>query len=278
MAIYNSPSDDGYQLNTLLNAPARMGTCQTTLNSGPVGRWDYGNVLQVQMAYGELSSIEKEALFSGSNLAAIEHDNGLWEIIQFLNANLIGENTYELSGFLRAQGGTEDALDQPASTGADFILIDEALAQANLTLEEVGLELNWRYGPAQYTLGHPSFQTETISFTKRGMKPFSPVHIKGQNNNGDVLISWIRRSRIGGDSWELNEIPLGEEMESYVVDIMSGETVVRTLQATSPQVTYSEADQISDWGTIQASYTIRVYQLSEIYGRGTAGEATIINE
>ncbi len=253
VAIYNSPGEDGYQLNTLLNAPARMGAIQTTLNNGPVGRWDYGNTLQVQMAYGELSSIEKEALFSGSNLAAIEHDNGLWEIIQFLNANLIGENTYELSGFLRAQGGTEDALDQPASTGADFILIDEALAQANLTLEEVGLELNWRYGPAQYTLGHPSFQTETLSFNKRGMKPFSPVHIKGQNNNGDVLINWIRRSRIGGDSWELNEIPLGEERENYEIDIMNGEVVVRTLQSTLTEVNYSEADQITDWGSVQLS-------------------------
>lgn len=277
VALYTSPGEDGYQLNTLLNAPARMGTTQSVFNNGPVGRWDYGNTLQVQMDFGELSSIEQNVLFAGSNLAAIEHDNGLWEIIQFLNANLIGENLYELSGFLRAQGGTEDALAQPASTGAHFILIDEALAQPNLTLEEVGLNLNWRYGPAQYSLGHPSFQTETPTFTKRGLKPFSPVHIKGNYNNGDLLISWIRRSRSGGDSWELNEIPLGEETESYEIDVMDGGNVIRTLQSTTTSVTYSETDQIADWGAAQSSYTVRIYQLSEIYGRGSPGEATITN-
>ena len=277
ISIFTSPGEDGYQLNTLLNAPARMGICQTILNSGPVGRWDYGNNLQVKMEYGELTSIEKGGLFAGSNLAAIEHDNGLWEIIQFLTANLIDENFYELSGFLRAQGGTEDALNLPASAGAHFILIDEALSQANLTLEEVGLELNWRYGPAQYTLGHPSFQTETLSFKKRGMKPFSPVHIKGQNNNGDLNISWIRRSRIGGDSWELNEIPLGEETESYEIDILDGEAIVRTFQSTITEVSYEESKQILDWGSVQESYTVRVYQLSEIYGRGAPGEAIIVN-
>ena len=277
VAVYASPTQEAYQNNTLLNAPARRGTTLNTLISlGPVGRWDYGSRLQIELDYGEVSSIEKEALFAGGNLAAIKHDNGLWEIIQFQNANLIAPNSYELYGLLRAQGGTEDALKQPATSGASFIMIDEALSQANLTIDEVGLELNWRYGPAQYPLGHPTFQTTTQSFNKRGLKPFSPVHIKGADNNGDLLISWIRRSRIGGDSWELNEIPLGEEFEKYEIEILNGTTPVRTLGADTTQVTYSALDQITDWGSPQSSYTIRIYQLSEIYGRGSPGEAVII--
>ena len=276
VAVYASPTEGSYQLNTLLNAPARMGTTLNTLmSSGPVGRWDYGTKLQIELDYGELSSIEKEALFAGGNLAALKHDNGLWEILQFQKASLIAPNSYELSGLLRAQGGTEDALEQPATTGASFIMIDEALSQANLTIDEVGLELNWRYGAAQYPLGHPSFQTTTQSFTKRALKPFSPVHIKGTDNNGDLLISWIRRCRIGGDSWELNEVPLGEEFEKYEIEILNGATPVRTLEANTTQVTYTALDQTTDWGSSQSSYTIRIYQLSEIYGRGSPGEAII---
>ena len=69
-------------------------------------------------------------------------------------------------------------------------------------------------------------------------------------------------------------MPLGEEQESYEVDIMSGSTVKRTLTATSSNVTYSAADQTTDFGSPPSSLTVRVHQLSEIFGRGTRKEVT----
>ena len=44
--------------------------------------------------------------------------------------------------------------------------------------------------------------------------------MKSVRSSGDIAISWIRRTRSGGDNWELPEVPLGEESESYEVDIL----------------------------------------------------------
>ena len=65
-----------------------------------------------------------------------------------------------------------------------------------------------------------------------------------------MTFSWIRRTRIDGDSW-LGEVPLGEDSERYAVDILSGSTVLRTLDAAAPSVLYAAADEIADFGAPQ---------------------------
>ncbi len=93
--------------------------------------------------------------------------------------------------------------------------------------------------------------------------------------SGDLVMTWLRRTRTGGDSWEQTEVPLGEDSEAYEVDIMNGASVVRTITATSETATYTSAQQTTDWGSPQSSYTVRVYQMSDSYGRGQYGEATL---
>ncbi|MFQ5625424.1 MAG: hypothetical protein ACE5FM_02090, partial [Methyloligellaceae bacterium] len=99
--------------------------------------------------------------------------------------------------------------------------------------------------------------------------------VRGASAGNDVMISWVRRTRIGGDSWDTSEVPLGEDAESYEVEILDGAQVKRTLISTAPTVSYSEAEQIADWGTPQSTYNINVYQLSASNGRGQRREAQI---
>ena len=56
-------------------------------------------------------------------------------------------------------------------------------------------------------------------------------------------------------------MPLGEDAESYEVDILDGASVVRTLTASAPGAVYPAAEQTADFGSAQPSYDIRVYQL-----------------
>ncbi len=278
VAFYRSSEDGNYGLNQTIIAPARSGVLLADLENGPIGRWDYANSVRVQMERGELSSSSKISTLGGANLAAIRHDNGYWEVIQFENTSLVGEKEYELSGLLRAQAGTDDALTAIASAGAEFLMLDEAIRGVHMSLNEVNLTHFWRYGPAPYAIGHPAYQTLEIAFEGRGLRPFSPVHLKGEGGGGDLVFSWIRRSRIGGDNWTLGEIPLGETSEQYVLEILDGGNPIRTESITSPEYTYSALDQISDWGSPQSAYHIRVSQLSEIYGKGSSAEALISNE
>jgi hypothetical protein len=90
-----------------------------------------------------------------------------------------------------------------------------------------------------------------------------------------MLLTWIRRTRIGGDSWDQTEVPLGEDSEAYEIDVLKGETVVRTLSAPSPQVLYSAAQQQADFGAPLQQFDIVVYQLSAAFGRGVGTRKTI---
>ena len=70
------------------------------------------------------------------------------------------------------------------------------------------------------------------------------------------------------------DVPLDEAQELYDVEIMSGTSVLRTVSGvTVPQFVYTAAMQTADWGgSIPPTFTVRVYQRSDRYGRGKKGE------
>jgi hypothetical protein len=155
------------------------------------------------------------------------------------------------------------------------VLIDAALAPLDLSASEVRLPLHWRVGPATRDIGDASYLAATHTFQVLCRKPLSPVHVRADRSGGDVAFTWARRTRIGGDTWEIPEVPLGEDAESYEVDILDGSSVKRTLSSSIPSATYTAAAQIADFGTAQPSYAINVYQMSAAYGRGTPRSAVV---
>lgn len=101
------------------------------------------------------------------------------------------------------------------------------------------------------------------------------MHVRAERTAGDLTLSWLRRTRIGGDAWETPDVPLSEDWESYEIEILDGESVQRTLSATSNSVVYTAAQQTADFGAPQSAIAVRVYQLSGSYGRGTPRDATV---
>ncbi len=222
------------------------------------------------------SSVTEEALLNGANYAAIENEDGEWELIQFQTATLVAPATYDLSVLLRGQGGTERAMRDPVAAGARFILINSAVTPVNLRPDEVGLALNYKFGPASESLDEPSYGAEAHAFQGLGLRPLAPVHLQGKRNpaNGDWTFVWTRRTRIGGDSWAGLEVPLAEELELYQLDILAspGGAVKRTVETTSPTYLYTAAMQTADFGATQWNVSIRVAQISPSYGPGVASE------
>jgi hypothetical protein len=194
---------------------------------------------------------------------------------QFLSAALTAPATYTLSGFLRGQGGTEHAMREAVASGARFVVLDAALARIDMTEDEVGLAFLWRCGAASRDLGSPSYVELAHTFVGEGLKPLSPVRIRGSRTDGDLALTWVRRTRLGGDSWDVLEVPLGETEERFEIDILDGPTVKRTLTTTEPAATYTAAQQTADFGSPQSSVSLRVYQMSATRGRGTAAAASV---
>jgi hypothetical protein len=260
----------------MVPAPATTGITLDTLPAADViSRYDRATKIRVALDQGALASATELALLGGANTAAVENADGDWEVLQFQSAALVAPATYELSLFLRGQAGTEAAMRAPLAAGARFVLLDAAVTAVDMAPAEIGLDFNWRCGPVGRDLGSPSYIETTHTFTGQGLKPLSPAHVRGVRSAGDLAITWIRRTRTGGDSWDAVEVPLAEESERYEIDILDGTTVKRTLSATTPAATYTAADQTTDFGAPQSSIAVRVSQLSTTFGRGTPRAATL---
>lgn len=278
IAIYASAENTGFSLKSTVAAPATVGRVLSELSAGPEGRFDYGNELLVEIEGAPLTSASTIQMLAGRNALAVKSNDGEWEIIQFLLAELTGPKTYRLSGLLRAQGGTEAAMHGGIAAGAPVVVLDQAVKPIPLSWSEIGAPLNWRSGPTTKGIGDASYGQQLHAFRGIGLRPLSPVHVRSERSGfsgADVSITWTRRTRVGGDSWEASEVPLGESDERYEVDILDGGIVKRTLYATAPAAVYAESAQIADFGSVQASYSVRVFQVSPEYGRGAARDAQI---
>lgn len=106
-------------------------------------------------------------------------------------------------------------------------------------------------------------------------RAWAPAHLPASVAcGGDISLAEIRCARIGGDAWGSGEPPLGAPTESYVVEIVNGEDVVRTAAA-APSFLYSVTDQTADFGEAPALLRVRVAQMGESGASGLNSELTI---
>jgi Putative phage tail protein len=161
----------------------------------------------------------------------------------------------------------------PETSG--FVL--KALARTN-AVTGVTIDPVWPGATSRFERGNTRVrldQGSLASVTGRGLVPLSPVHLRGTRSAGDLSMTGSAAPRIGGDSWDSVEVPLGEDAERYEIDILDGGDAVRTLSAASPTATYTAAPQTDDFGSPQSSVSLRIYQLSTTAGRGTPRPAVL---
>ncbi len=276
IAVYDSPENAGYTLRASIAAPSVIGTTLDALAAAPIGRFDHAARLRVSVGNATLASASLLQVLAGRNAAAVRTSGG-WEVVQFREARLVGSGIYELSGLLRGQAGSDAVMEANLAPGATVVFLGSALARIDLDDGELGLPLSWRAGPGDRDIGDISFTTTTHAFGGVALRPLSPVRVRAsRSGGGDIAISWIRRTRIGGDSWDGIDVPLGESREAYEIDVLgAGGAVRRTLTAATASATYSATDQIADFGATQASVALRVYQVSAERGRGAPASAQV---
>ncbi len=270
-AIYRS--DDGgasYGRISDLTVSASIGTASGVLGAGTTAIFDEKNsITVVLLGEATLSSATELAVLNGANAALLGN-----EIIQFKTATLIEPFRYTLSGLLRGRMGTEWAIGAHAA-GERFILLDGRIGRQVIGNGLTGLLRNYK----AVTFGSSLSLATAQDFTYGGtaLRPYSPVHIEGtRDGGGDLTVNWVRRTRLGGNWQDGIDVPLNEAAEAYEVEIMNGSSVVRTITGISAaSVVYSAAQQTTDFGSPQASVSVKIYQMSSIIGRGYAGAGTV---
>ncbi|GAA5624928.1 hypothetical protein Brsp05_00180 [Brucella sp. NBRC 12953] len=267
VATHASPSDDGFVERGLIGERAVMGELTAPLPGGASGRLIDGQTLELVLYSGELESKPFTQILNGANTALVQSSDGKWEVLQFLEAQEIGQNHWRLSSLLRGQLGTEAASLNEKPTGTPFILLDGGVQSIGLQTSEIGLELNWRIGAAGKSFSDDFFDTVKAIGGVQALKPLSPVHLKAERlSNSDLLFGWIRRGRVDADSWLGEEIPLGEEREAYQVEIWSSDVLVRSVQVQAASWNYPGADRLSDLGS--SDFQLRVAMVSSKIGAG----------
>lgn len=284
-AVYSKPWPGavalyrGAALAATATQRAVIGRLDADLPPGVSGRWDERQ-LRVRLSYGALASRSAEEVFAGANAAAVETPAG-FEVLQFRDAVLGGDGVWTLKGMLRGQGGTETEAAMGAASGARFVLLTAAIIQPGFPVDLRGLSFDWSAGPADDAPTEPTFRTRTFTGDARGLKPLAPVHLLAvENPAGDLDITWKRRTRIGGDSWAGEDVPLGETYERYRVEIWENASLIRREEVAAPVFTYTAAMIAADFPPSshpggRPPVTVKVAQISDVVGPGGWGEVGV---
>jgi hypothetical protein len=211
--------------------------------------------------------VTPEALLAGANLAAIgdgSQDN--WEIFQFQSADLVAPGRYELSGRLRGQLGSDALMPAQWPVGSYFVLLDGTPEQIELAASGRNTLQYFQIGPVARPYSDYSYRKLSAAFAGNGLRPYAPVHLAQKWDGADLEFSWIRRARLDGASWDLEEIPLSETQERYQVKIFSGAQLLRQEVVHQAQWRYNAAMQSLDGA--QGLLELQVAQLSESFGPG----------
>lgn len=273
VAVWAARDGASFTRAALATTPCVIGETLDSLPAGPTARWHRADVT-VKIYGGALSSASDLAVLAGANAAALRNAEGAWEVIQYAEAELIGERTYRLSKLLRGQAGSEWAMAPLLGAGAPFVLLDGHAVSIASGIDARDRAMELRVVAAGRDTADATAFALDVTPGATALKPLAPVHLRAARGSAGVTLRWIRRTRAEGDSWS-GEVPLGEDREAYEIDIMSGSTVLRTLTSTAPAVLYATADEIADFGTTQTSLTVRAAQLSATAGRGFAAQASL---
>jgi putative tail protein len=268
------------QLN-VASAYANWGRASSALPDTPAKfATDYLNSVLVTMTQGSTTpaSCSYTDMMNGVNAAILGS-----EIIQFQNVVTNDDGSLTLSTIVRGRRGTDWATGTHHS-GELFILLEAGeVVGTRLPLTQLGVTEFYRLVPLNTVLS----AVPTDAFVYRGydLMPYAPNSFKRANSGSDLLLTWHRRTRIGGLLIDGSDSPpLGEATENYEIYLMLTSTAIdsfdpdtpasytRKLTAVTTSVTYTAAMMTTD-GFTRATDTLYmvVYQLSTVVGRGFQG-------
>lgn len=268
VAVWSAPEDTGYELNRLIAAPSIIGVTETPMSAAPPGLLDRGAPLRVKMTGGSLSSASMDSVLNGANAMAIgDGSAGNWEVFQFTEAQLVAPQTYDLSLRLRGQSGTDGIMPGVWPSGSDVVLLDRTPVQIDLALSTRGLARYYRVGVAGRGFADPTVVTRVEAFDGIGLRPYPVAHVAAARDlAGDLNVTWTRRTRIDGDSWQSADVPLGEEREAYQIRVKNGMSILAEFFVSTPEWFYPAALQAVNGAVLP--YRIEVAQISDRFGPG----------
>ncbi len=228
---------------------------------------DYYNSVIVKIKSGELNSCSIDQLLNTKNLCLINN-----ELIQFLNAELIEENTYILSGLLRGRFNTDEYI-KTHNENDDFYMVnlDGSVQNVNDTIDNIN-KINY-YKTLTNKQKLNDVNTQAFYNTAQRLKAYkiNNLFIERQANN-DFKIEFNKSLRGYHKALQQNEI-FDIDNDNYVLEIYGNinyETLIKTYTINSLQYTYTIDQQNIDFNNVlQSNIYAKIYKLNKFghYGK-----------
>jgi len=247
-----------------------MGTCTNSIGVVEHRMVDSASLLNVTLTQGELFSVTQMAMLGGANHFAYGAD-GRWEIIAAQTCSLVSGTSYVLQNLLRGRFGSEWAMGLHA-VGDALILLDTTDVAA-IAMDSGSIGLSYLYRGVTVDRDISTDANRAFAYQGVNLTPLAPIALTGNRDpsSNDWSLTWIRRTRDGGEWRDYVDASLGEATESYAIDVYADGTyaaVKRTITVNAPSCAYASADQISDFGANQATLYLKLFQISATVGRG----------
>lgn len=248
-----------------------LGTVGNVLADAPTSMVDTQSTLKVYLLSGELSSVTDAQFYNGANLFAIG-DNGRWEIVGARDCTLEVDGSYTLSHLLRGRYGTEWATGQHGVT--DKVVLLNTTGKTFVPLDLSAVDSSRLYKAVSFGKDLDSAWPQYFTWSANNLKPLAPVLARGSRApvTGDWTVGAIRRSRQPVEPFSGFPLPVGESAALFDAEIYTSSgysTVARTISGlTTPEFTWTEAEQLIDFGSAQGTIYGKLYQVSPTVGRG----------
>jgi hypothetical protein len=213
------------------------------------------------------SQLEVELLHSGMVLAAgtgnplLFGSNLCWiggEFIRVGSVKFLGGSRYMLSMLQRGCYGTEDKIAGHLMNEKFVLLESDSLRSLDGEAANIGADLNIE----ALGIADTAPAAANIQVQGQAIKPFSPVHAKvEQTENGDLRVSWIRRSRINTGWQDFVDMPNPEGELSFEVSIWKNGISLYAEIVADTQFVASPA-QLNTWGIVANDFA--VFEISQI--------------
>lgn len=250
--------------------PCVIGNCKTVAEPSEGVLIDRGTQLTIDMVSGELNAISDTDFQFNKNLAAWGSPDTGWEIVKFRDAVLNPDGTYTISHLMRGLFGTEWRTGDH-EVDELFILLDTNIKTVFSTTSALNVEKVYKYIDVGDDI--ESVPEDTFTYTGANLKPFTVCHPAARRSlTSATSVSWVRRSRFDNGWRDGVDVPLNEYSERYEVDILDspGGAVLRTIVPNIgvSNILYYDAHQHTDFGSVQTTLHVVIYQTSATVGRG----------
>lgn len=270
--VYVSESENGQYIELAsLNRQSTMGTVGNPLGAmtSTINDYDYINTCIVTLKSGELYSVSDTEVDEGKNFCYIGE-----EYLQFKNATLIATKTYLLDTLVRGRFNS-DVFQGTHKAGESFTLCEfnsGKLKRVERSNSNFGVEKFYKVA----SFGQKLDDVYPFQFTNNanGLKPYPVCNVIGARSLGNINITWDKRVR-GLNVMKNGADQVDPDGDSYEIDILKAGVVVRTIKTLNQSTVYTSADQITDFGTVQSSVTLKVYKMSSKVGRGNTYQVIV---